>query len=132
MSDEEHEQNLAPDDFLPVFVSLPDSRIKHDKESVMPSGVIPDILIYQPLYERDLHRPELVSVKVRKDPLTIRPGVIVLRIFLEHLLHKFQFLEKQVDGFGSRVFGTDVRQEKAAMVPDLVILHVGRRNLVHE
>ena len=128
----EHKRNLAPHHFLPVFISLPDSRIKHDKEPVVPSGVVPDILIYQLLYERDLHRPKFVSIKVRKDPLAIGPSVIVLGIFLEYILDKFQLLEKQVGGFGCRIFGVDVCQEETAMVPDLVVLEEGRRDLVHE
>jgi hypothetical protein len=129
---EGHEQNLAPQDILPIFVPLPDPRIKHDKEPVMPSGVVPDILVYHLLYERNLHRPKLISIKVRKEPLTIGPGVIVLGIFQEDPLNKFQFLEKQVGAFCCGVFGVDVRQKETAMVPDLVVLEVGRPNLVHE
>ena len=130
--EEEHEQNLAPKDILPIFVPLPDSRIKDDKEPVMPSGVVPDIFVYHLLDEGNFHCPKLVSVKVRKDPLTIGPGVVVLGIFLKDLLNKFQLLQKQVGTFYCGVFGVDVRQEEATMVPNLVVLEVGRRNLVHE
>jgi hypothetical protein len=111
---------------------LPDPGIKHNKEPVVPSGVVPDIFIYHPLDERNFHRPKLVSIKVRKHPLTIGPGVIVLGIFLEDILDKFELLEKQVWTFGCRVFGVDVCQKEAAMVPDLVVLEVGRRNLIHK
>lgn len=129
---ENHEHDLTPQDILPVFVPLPNARIKHDKEPVVPSGVVPDILIYHPLDKRNLHRPKLVSIEIRKDPLTVRPGMIVLGIFLKDLLNEFQFLEKQAGTSSLGVFGVDVRQEKTAMMPDLVVLEVGRRDLVHE
>ena len=129
---EEHEQNLAAQDIFPIFVPLPNSRVKHDKEPVVPSRVVPNILIYHPLDERNLHRPKLVSVEVRKNPLTIGPGVVVLGIFLVVPLNKFQFLQKQVGTFCCGVLGVDVRQKETTVVPDLVILEVGCRNLVHE
>jgi len=98
----------------------------------MPSRVVPNVLIYHPLGEWDFHRPKLVSVKIRKDPLTVGPGVIVLGIFPKDLLNKLQLLEKQVGTFGFGVFGIDVRQEETTVVPDLVVLEIDRCDLVHE
>lgn len=107
--DEEYEQNLAPQDALSIFVALPNSRIKHDEEPVMPSGIVPDILVYHSFDKRGFHLPKFVAIEIRKDPLTIRPGVIVLGVFLKDLLNEFQFLEKQLGAFCLRFFGVDVR-----------------------
>ena len=75
----------------------------------MPSGIVSNILVYHSLDERNLHRPKLISTEIRKDPLTIRPGVIVLGIFLEDLLNELEFFEKQLGAFRLRVSGIDVR-----------------------
>jgi hypothetical protein len=106
---EKYEQDLTPKDVLPILVPLPHSGIKHDKKPVMPSRIVPDILVYRPLDERDLYRPKFVPIEIRKDPLAIGPSMIILGIFLEDLLNKVQLLKKQLGVFCFRVFGADVR-----------------------
>jgi len=60
--------------------------LKGDEEAMVPRRVIPHVVVEKPPDEGQLTRPQLGLVKVREQPLPVAPGVVVLRVGLEHFL----------------------------------------------
>ncbi len=107
---------------------------KHDEESVRPSRVIANVIIYQRLARFDLGRVIALrweQVKLANHILAVRPDMVVLGVCRKHLSQEVDFrLGKTKDGVA---IGGDSWVEfvykKLAMVPDLIVFLIFRSDL---
>jgi len=115
-------RQLSADNCIPVLVPLPDARLEHDKETVMPRRVVAQIAVQHAFYERELTAPQRIIVEVGENPLPVRPGVVVLGIDVEGVGDEREF----------RCGLVGLLDQESTVMPDLIRFQVRDRELVHE
>lgn len=88
----------------------------------MPRRVVAQVVVQHTFYERELTAPQRVVVEVGEDPLSVRPGVVVLGVDLEGVGDERKL--------GRGVVG--VLDQESTVMPDLICFQVRDRELVHQ
>lgn len=118
-------RELPPEDLLPILIARPNTTREHDKEPMVPRGVIPHVFLQQLLGVRALPRPKArLIIEVDEDPLAVGPCVVVLGVGAENGLKKLELARRRIDG-------VERGEQQTAMVPDLVRFEEGDRDVVH-
>jgi hypothetical protein len=89
---------------------------------MMPSRIIPDIIFQHLFNEFNFAIPQSIIIEVGKEPLSVRPGVIILLVFLQRSCDELE-LWCRFPRFS---------EEESAMMPDLVRLKILDGQFVHE
>ena len=119
--------HFALDHILALRLARTISRptTKDNEETMVPRRVVPHVLLEELLHVWAFARPQpLLFVKVREDPLTVGPRVVVLGVFLKDALEKVELARGGVDG-------VERGEEQPAVVPHLVRLQERGGDLVH-
>ena len=78
---------------LPILLPLPYTTPPNDEKPMMPRRIVPHILRQHRIHEIQLARPQFIFiVEVRKQPLAVRPRMVVLRIRSQRARDEIQFL----------------------------------------
>jgi hypothetical protein len=124
---------LAPEDVLPVLVARAHAAEPDDEEAVVPRRVVAHVVVEQARDPRHLARPECLVAALREQPLAVRPRVVVLRVRLQRARDEVELVLRERAERVRRRRGARAQrgEEQPPVVPDLVVLQVLDRPLVH-
>lgn len=88
----------------------------------MPCGIVSHINLKHVLHEVQFMAPELVIIKVRENPLPVRPRVVVLHVVLQRVGNELEL----------RTRAASLLHKQPSMMPDLIRLQMLDRKFIHQ